>query len=306
MCGVHVTCLEVMLQLLVIGLSNGAVIALNALGVTLVYGAVRTINFAHGDLFALATVVITFVIRSLSIQQGNGPLALISGLVIALSVGLLFGSTLNVAIEHLAFRPFRGGSRLAPVIATVGLSFVLYQGALIWRKLQPDWIPTEHRSVPGVPEVPRLTIPDFLGRRNLLEGSGLNVVYTIKDLLVLLIAIGLVLAVSWFLNRTRRGRALRACAQDAELARLCGVNHDGTIRLAFAIGGALAGAAAFVFALYYDRPFGQHGAQSGLIALTAAVLGGIGRPKGALLGWVNCSVFWPHSATTLSPHNGRQ
>lgn len=281
MCGAHVTCLEVMLQLLVIGLSNGAVIALNALGVTLVYGAVRTINFAHGDLFALSTVIITFVIRQLSIQQGDGPFAIIAGLALALGVGLLFGASLNVAVERLAFRPFRGGSRLAPVIATVGLSFVLYQVALIWRKLQPDWSASEHRSVPGIPEVPRIRIPDFLGRHNLLEGSGLNVVYTIKDLLVLLVAVGLVLAVNWFLSRTRRGRALRACAQDAELARLCGVNHDGTIRLAFAIGGALAGAAAFVFALYYDRPFGQHGAQSGLIALTAAVLGGIGRPGGA-------------------------
>src|SRR5687768_13079690 len=118
MCGAHITCWEVMLQLLVIGLSNGAVIALNALGVTLVYGAVRTINFAHGDLFALGTVVITFVIRQLSLQQGAGLLPLVAGLTLALGAGLLFGATLNVAIERLAFRPFRGGSRLAPVIAS--------------------------------------------------------------------------------------------------------------------------------------------------------------------------------------------
>ena len=161
MCGVRTSCLEVLIQLLVIGLSNGAVIALNALGVTLVYGAVRTINFAHGDLFALATVVITFVIRQLSLQQGHAMIALVSGLSLALGAGLLFGTTLNIAVERLAFRPFRGGSRLAPVIASVGLSFVLYQAALIWRKLQPDWIRNEHRSVPGIPDLTRVAIPCF-------------------------------------------------------------------------------------------------------------------------------------------------
>ena len=302
MCGVRTSCLEVLLQLLAIGLSNGAVIALNALGVTLVYGAVRTINFAHGDLFALATVVITFVIRQLSLQQGHAMIALLSGLSLALGAGLLFGTTLNIAVERLAFRPFRGGSRLAPVIASVGLSFVLYQAALIWRKLQPDWIRTEHRSVPGIPEVPRLAIPDFLGRENLLEGSTLDVVYTLKDLLVLAIAVGLVLAVTWFLKHTRDGQALRACAQDAELARLCGVDHNRTIMLAFGIGGALAGAAAFVFALYYDRPFGQHGAQSGLVALTAAVLGGIGRPVGAFWAGLLLGVLAALSDHFLAAH----
>lgn len=108
------------------------------------YGAVQTINFAHGDLFALATVIIIFVIRPLSIHQGDGSFAVVAGLALALGVGLLFGASLNVAVERLTFRPFRGGSRLAAEIATVGLSFVLYQVALIWRKLQPDWSASEH------------------------------------------------------------------------------------------------------------------------------------------------------------------
>src|SRR5207249_1994831 len=99
--------------------------------------------------------------------------------------------------------------------------------------------------------------------------------------LVLLLAVALTLLVGWFLRRTTSGRALRACSQDAELAELCGVDRNGIIRLAFAIGGALAGTSAFIFALYYDRPFGQHGVQSGLIAFAAAVLGGIGNPVGA-------------------------
>ena len=108
-------------------------------------------------------------------------------------------------------------------------------------------------------------------------------IYTVKDLVVLLLAVTLALLVGWFLNRTRSGRALRACAQDAEMAQLCGVNRDGTIRLAFAIGGALAGASAFIFTIYYSHPFTEHGAESGLFAFTAAVLGGIGRPRGAFL-----------------------
>ena len=100
---------------------------------------------------------------------------------------------------------------------------------------------------------------------------------------MLLLAVTLALLVGWFLNRTRSGRALRAGAQDAEMAQLCGVNRDGTIRLAFAIGGALAGASAFIFTIYYSHPFTEHGAESGLFAFTAAVLGGIGRPRGAFL-----------------------
>ncbi len=280
-CGTQSLCWEVLLQLLAIGLSNGAVIALNAIGVTLVYGAVRTINFAHGDLFALSSVLVTFIVAQLGLRRGFVAGSLTGGLLLCLGAALLFGALLNVGIERAAFRPFRDGSRIAPLIASVGISFILYQVALIWRKLQPDWHATEHRSVPGIPEVPRMSIPELLSRRNLLAGSGLRVVYTVKDLLVLVVAAGLALAVGLFLRRTRGGRAVRACAQDPELAELCGVDRDRAIRLAFAVGGALAGAAAFVFSLYYDRPFGQHGVQSGLVALTAAVFGGIGRPMGA-------------------------
>src|SRR5919202_1203296 len=280
-CSAHGLCAELLLQLLAIGLSNGAVIALNAIGVTLVYGAVRTINFAHGDLYALSSGLVTFIIEHLGLQRGFQFGWRVGGLLLALAAALIFGALLNVAVERLAFRPFRDGAYVAPLIASVGISFVLYQNALIWRKTQPDYHRTEHRSVPGIPEVPRMSIPDLLGRHNLLAGTRLHVVYTTKDLLVLVVAAGLALLVQLFLRRTRARRAVRACAKDAELAELCGVNRDGAIPLAFAAGGALAGAAAFVFSIYYDRPFAQHGAQSGLIALTAAVLGGIGQATGA-------------------------
>jgi branched-chain amino acid transport system permease protein len=284
-CGIHRQCSEVLLQLLAIGLSNGAMIALNAIGVTLVYGAVRTINFAYGDLFALTTVLIGSLIGGLGLHLGV-PLAwLIGGLALALGAGMAFAVLLNVVVERVAFRPFRSSSRLAPLIATIGLSFILYQVALIWRTTQSDFIPGEHRSVPGIPEVPRQGIPELIPKLNLLQAAGLdlNVSYTLKDLLVLLLAAMLAVLVGWFIKRTRFGRAIRACAQDPEMAQLCGVNRNRVIQLTFALGGALAAVSALIFTLYYNRPFGQHGAESGLIAFAAAVLGGIGNPAGAFV-----------------------
>jgi branched-chain amino acid transport system permease protein len=281
-CGVHLQCSEVLLQLLAIGLSNGAIIALNAIGVTLVYGAVRTINFAYGDLFALTSIVITTTIGALGLHAGL-PLALLAGgMLLALGAGMACAVGLNVVVERVAFRPFRGSSRLAPLIATVGVSFILYQAALIWHTAQING-PEHHSDIDNLASVPRGSIPELLPKINLVRAAGINldITYTLKDLLVLLLAAALALLVSWFLQRTTRGRALRACSQDAELAELCGVNRNGIIRLAFAIGGGLAAGSAFIFALYYNRPFGQHGVQSGLIAFAAAVLGGIGSPIGA-------------------------
>jgi branched-chain amino acid transport system permease protein len=278
------SCAEIMLQILAIGLSNGAVIALNAIGVTLVYGAVRMLNFAYGDLFALTTVLVVVVVRGLDLIPGMAALPLLGGLALALVASMAFGSALNVAVERVAFRPFRGGSRLAPLIATVGLSFMLYEAALLWRTSDKS-VPGAHHSTPGVPEVPRLGVHDLLPKLDLVQASGLrlNVSYTLKDLLVLVFAVALALLVGWFLRSSRAGRALRACAQDAEMARLCGIDHHGAIRLAFAIGGALSGAAAFIFTIYYQHPYTEYGVQSGLFAFTAAVLGGIGRPRGAFL-----------------------
>lgn len=277
--------MDTLLNLLIIGLSNGAVIALNAIGVTLVYGVVRTLNFAHGDLFALTTVLVTTLITDLLLASWITQAGLAAGLVVALAVAIGFGILLNVGVERLAFRPFRGRSRLAPLIATLGFSFILYQLALVWRKLLPNWIPGEHRSLPGIPEVPRGSIPDLVPPLDLLRllGIGGDVSFRLKDALILLLACAAALLVHAFLQRSTTGKTLRAVAQDAQLAQLCGIHLDRAISRVFALGGALAGAAAFGFVLYTTHPFGQHGAQSGLLAFTAAILGGIGSPIGALL-----------------------
>ena len=142
---------QTLIQILVFGFSNGAVLALNAIGVTIIYSTVRTLNLAHGDVFALSTVVVTTFVRDIGIQRNWSPPVLIGSLLIVFCLAVLAGALLSVGVEEFGFRPFRGSSRFAPVIATLALSFILFQGALVWRTLQPSWIPGEHRSVPGLP-----------------------------------------------------------------------------------------------------------------------------------------------------------
>ena len=302
-CGINVNCRDLLLQLLVFGLANGAVLALNAIAVTVIYSTVRILNLAHGDMFALVTALVTTAINVIGVQANWPPLLLVAALagVLALAVG--FGMLLSAGIEWAAFRPFRGRSRLAPLIATLGLSFILYQVGLVWRTYQASYIPGEHRSVPGLPEVPTDRIPDLLPNVNLVQALGLNlkVVFRVSDLFVLLVAVAFVALTAFFLRRTATGRAIRAAAQNPELAQILGINLNAAIRRAFMLGGGLAGAAAFTFALYYSRPFGAQGAESGLLAFAAALLGGIGSPLGALAAGLLLGLFSSFSDYFLSP-----
>ena len=289
-----------LLQILIYGLLNGAVLALNAISVTVVYSTVRTLNLAHGDMFALTTALLTTALISLGVQATWPPLILIGVLALTLIGAVVIGAGLNVAIDQLAFKPFRDRSKLAPLIATLGLSFILFQVSLVLRTVQRSWIPGEHRSVPGLPEVPTDRIPDLISTFDLGRALGLPVTFRFNDLLVVSVAIAVALGTTWFLQRTHTGRAIRACAQDPQTAQLCGVNRDRIIRRAFAVGGALAGIAAFVFAMYYTRPLGDAGAQSGLLAFAAAILGGIGNPIGALGSALLIGVFTSFSDYALS------
>jgi branched-chain amino acid transport system permease protein len=277
--------LETLIQILVFGLSNGAVLALNAIGVTIIYGTVRTLNLAHGDVFALTTALVTSIVNLIGIRE-NWPLPqLIGSLFFVFILAMLLGAVLSMGVEFFGFAPFRGASRLGPLIATLGLSFILFQAALVWRTFQGSWIPGEHRSVPGLPEVPTDGIPTFLPEINLVKyfGLPLHVIIRFSDVFVILSAVILVAFANWFIQKTRTGLAIRAVSQNQQMAQIVGININQTIRRAFAIGGAFAGAAGFIFALYYSRPFGSHGAQSGLFAFMAALLGGIGNPVGALI-----------------------
>jgi branched-chain amino acid transport system permease protein len=278
-CGKNTNCNDLLVQLLIFGLVNGAILALNAIGVTVIYSTVRTLNLAHGDVFALTTAFITSTINIIGLNLDWSPSnrALILALIFIGAIAI--GALLSVGVEALAFRPFRGRSKLAPLIASLGLSFILFQAAILWRTYQKSFVRGEHRSVPGLNEVPTDGIPNFFPAGNLLHGK---VVLQYSDVFVLAVGILFVVITTLILARTQLGRSIRAVAQNEELAQMVGVNRDSAIRRAFALGGALAGAAAFIFAMYYSRPFGQDGAESGLFAFAAALMGGVGSPIGAM------------------------
>ncbi|MFN8471713.1 MAG: ABC transporter permease [Anaerolineae bacterium] len=277
---------QTIFQIFLIGLSNGAIIAFNAIAITLVYSVVRILNLAQGDIFALSTVAAVTLVRALGLNLLVPWPLLVAGIVVAVAGTMLFGVLLNVVVERLAFRPFRGHSRLAPFIATLGLSFIFYQIALVWRRFEPSFIPQEHRSVPGLPEFPGDGIPPLIPQVNLLGfvGSGSDLIFSLKDFLALALAIVCALLVARFLARSRLGRAIRGVAQEPRLAVILGIPFDRTVLLTFAIGGALTGIAAFASAGYYEVPYTHYGAESGLTAFAAAIIGGIGSPVGALIG----------------------
>ncbi|MBK8834692.1 MAG: ABC transporter permease [Anaerolineae bacterium] len=284
---------DILATLSLIGLSNGSVIALNAIALTLIYSAARTLNLAHGDVFALSSVVTMTILRAALAMPGVTPLGVVGLCILAGIATMAFGAALSALVEMIGFRPFRGGSRLAPVIATLGISFMLYQVALIWQKLLPTYSSGDHRSVPGVPEVPIVGIPALLPDANLLDLIGIHGVGSIqaRDVLLLVVAVLVAFGTREMLRRTRIGRAIRACAQDPIAAQMVGINYNGTIRAAFVIGGILAGIGAFTFTLAKTVPVGAHGAESGLTAFTAAILGGIGNPVGALLAALMLGIF---------------
>jgi branched-chain amino acid transport system permease protein len=247
------------------GLSNGSIWALIALGYTLVYGIIELINFAHGDVFMIGSFVSAGLWGTLGLTLVTGPLGLVLGLLITLIIAMVACGSLNVMIEKVAYRPLRGAPKLAPLITAVGFSFILQNVGLLWLGGSPA----------GVPDLIRAqeTVVTFLGVR--LQRA---------DLLALVVTIPLVLTMVIFITKSRLGKAMRATAQDPEAARLQGINVDTTISLTFLIGGMLAGAAGLIYALYQTTIWFFQGFQAGLIAFTAAVMGGIGNLKGAVLG----------------------
>jgi branched-chain amino acid transport system permease protein len=250
---------------LVTGLSNGAIWALIAIGYTLVYGIIELINFAHGDVFMIGSFVSAGLYGTLGLTLATGSLGVLGGLVVTLIVAMLVCGFLNVCIERVAYRPLRNAPKLAPLITAVGFSFILQNVGLLWLGGSPA------------------SVPDILRQdANLFTIAGIHV--SRGELLAVGITIPLVFAMSTFINNSRLGKAMRATAQDPEAARLMGVNVDTTISLTFLIGGMLAGAAGLVFALFETTIWFFQGFRGGLFAFTAAVMGGIGNVRGAVIG----------------------
>jgi branched-chain amino acid transport system permease protein len=250
---------------LVDGLSNGAIWALIALGYTMVYGIIELINFAHGEVFMIGSLVAFAFWSWIGIGLATTAPLLIAGLLLTVIVAALASGTLAVMIERAGYRPLRDAPKLAPLITAVGFSFILQNVGLLW-------IGGSQKSV-----------PDLIGSQDTLFSiAGIEV--TNGDAFAVLATAPLVVALVMFVSRTRMGRAMRATAQDPDAARLMGINADTTISLTFLVGGLLAGAAGLIYALYQTTIWFFQGFTAGLIAFTAAVMGGIGNLKGAVLG----------------------
>ena len=260
--------MEVLLTALVIGLANGLIIALIAIGYTLVYGILELINFAHGDVFMLGTAftffATTFIVDSMGVDPASSTALLLT--FVALPFVMLACAAINATIERLAYRPLRNAPRLAPLISAIGVSFILLNVGLILLGPSPRAIP---------PIMPKETVLAFPG--------GGEIIGT-QHLIVAGVTIPLLIVLRWFVASTRQGKAMRATAQDREASGLMGIDVNRTISLTFLIAGALAGAAGVVVALYYGQTRFEFGFQFGLYAFTAAVLGGIGNLTGATIG----------------------
>jgi branched-chain amino acid transport system permease protein len=247
------------------GISNGAIWALVAIGYTLVYGIIELINFAHGDVFMIGSFVSAGFWGTLGLTLTTGSLGLVGGLFVTLILAMLACGSLNVLIERVAYRPLRGAPKLAPLITAVGFSFILQNVALLW-------LGGSQQSVPDL----------IHAQQDLFDIGGIHVFRA--DLLSVVVTAPIVVLLVLFLSRSRLGKAMRATAQDPEAAKLMGINVDTTISLTFLIGGMMAGAAGLVFALYETTIWYFQGFRAGLIAFTAAVMGGIGNVQGAVLG----------------------
>ncbi|PUA36413.1 branched-chain amino acid ABC transporter permease [Paenibacillus elgii] len=239
-------------QQIVNGISLGSIYALIALGYTMVYGIIKLINFAHGDVFMIGAFVGFYAIKGWGMD-----------IVPALLLSMVVCAILGVVIEKVAYKRLRNATRIAALITAIGVSLLIEYGTLYLRGAQPEAYPNAFPN-------PFFTI----------FGASISS----QSLYILLISIVLMVILQWVVYRTRIGKAMRAVSYDAEAARLMGVHVDRTISATFAIGSALAGAAGVIFGMYYTKIEPLMGVVPGLKAFVAAVLGGIGIIPGAVIG----------------------
>lgn len=280
---------EAFVQTLLLGLTSGALYALIALGYTIVYGIVELINFAHGEIFMLGsftalTVLELTTIRNVPteirvgdrvitqlVETSGSPLPVWVALILALLAAMVLCASLNVFIERIAYRRLRNAPKLAPLISAIGVSFILQNVGLWWRGASP------------------LGYHTLVGQRNMVADVfgpeiGNKITFNYEQLFVLIVTVPLLLLLNYVVTSTKIGKAMRATAQDREAASLMGINVNRTIAFAFLVGGGLAGAAGLIFGVYTDSTIWNAGFNAGLIAFTAAVLGGIGNLVGAGVG----------------------
>jgi branched-chain amino acid transport system permease protein len=247
-----------------IGLTQGSVYALAALGYTLVYGILQLINFAHGDVFALTGLfAITCLVTFFNLGEGSAVIAIVGGLLATFLIAMVFGAVVNSSIEFVAYRRLRSAPRLAVLITAVGMSFIVQNISL------------------AIYDVNSRSIPPLISSGAVFDIRGVR--YEWDEFFVVLVTAPVLVLLTWLVKATRQGKAMRATSQDPEAAAIMGINVNRTISFTFALAGGLAGIGAVLylveFSMRYDTGFAL-----GLIAFTAAVLGGIGNLSGAVLG----------------------
>jgi branched-chain amino acid transport system permease protein len=251
-------------NLVVVGIAQGSIYALIALGYTMVYGVLRFINFAHGEVFMIGAMTGYFVAEALA-DTVLWSDYIWGALVIVLLCCMATSTLVAVLLERVCYRPLRGLPRLIPFITAIGASFFLQYAVA-------GLVGNDFKSYPNVEPLD--------GSVSVLGLFDIQKVHLLVIVAALLMMVGLYL----YVEKTRAGKAIRAVAEDQEIARLMGIDVDRTIARVFAIGGALAGAAGLLFGLVFEKVYFRTGFLPGIKAFTAAVLGGIGNIAGAVAG----------------------
>jgi branched-chain amino acid transport system permease protein len=259
---------DILLQQIINGVSLGAMYSLLALGFTMVYGIIELINFAHFNVFMVGSFIALWIMQAMGFvgqREVLYGLPLVGVLFLVLMVTMLCTGALGAAIERYGLRALRNVSGTAPMITTIGISYILFN--LILLSVGAD---SKNYSNP-MPNI-RWDIGEAVLR--------------LREVLLWSISILLMFGLHYFVRNTKMGKAMQATAQDQEAARMMGVDVDRVVIITFFLGSALAGAAGFIFGLYYNYTSFLIGYTAGLRAFTAAVLGGIGNLPGAMLGGV--------------------
>jgi branched-chain amino acid transport system permease protein len=253
--------MDIFIQQIINGLVLGSMYALVALGYTMVYGIINLINFAHGDVLMVGALVSWTVVTALAGSGMPGWLLLL----LSVPVAIVICCVLNFTIEKVAYKPLRNAPRLAPLITAIGMSLLLQTVAMIiWKpnpKPFPSLLPAEPIDLGGP-------------------------VISVTQILILGLTAMILAALTWLVNRTKLGRAMRATAENPRVAGLMGVRPDTVISATFIIGAALAALAGVMYAANYGSAQHTMGLLPGLKAFTAAVFGGIGNLAGAMVGGV--------------------
>ena len=253
--------MDTVLQQLINGLSLGAIYALIALGYTMVYGVLRLINFAHGDVYMLGAFAGYFLANALDLDASP---SLLGAIVVTLGAMMICG-VIGVLIERFAYRPVRHHSRLTSLITAIGVSLLLEYGGQVVFVANPRFFPQMIRA-------------------EVYSVGGVQI--TNQNLLIIVVAIVVMFGLEFIVHRTRIGKAMRATSFNLSVAKLMGINTDYVIAFTFALGSALAAVGGVMVALAIPRIDPLMGLMTGLKAFVAAVLGGIGNIPGAMIGGV--------------------